>query len=212
MDGTDRWEKSWQRDADRDFSQYIAPFFRMKSREIEIFRENGVHLVCDAGCGFGAYTLAYASNGFSVKSFDISKTAVSIAKGLMRKYGLESEIKTASILDTGYDDDTFDGVISYSVLDHLTVSDARRALRELLRITRTGGLLMLAVDTPDEDDLAQEHLVLEDGSIQYTGREKEGMIFHPYDAAAWKSFLAGETVIHRSTGPKGELVAIIKKE
>ena len=213
MAGKDYWKTSWQRDAHRDFSQYAAPFFRMKSREIEVFWENHLHTVCDAGCGFGAYTLAYASNGFSVKSFDISETAVNIAKQLMRRYGLESnEMKTASILDTGYDDGAFDGVISYSVIDHMTVSDAKKGVKELLRITRKGGLILLAVDTPDEDDLKPAHLLLDDGSIQYTAPAKAGMIYHPYDADALDNFLEGKIIIHRNAGPKDELVVIIKKE
>ena len=89
----------------------------------------------------------------------------------------------------------------------MTVSEAEAALRELGRITRPGGLLLLAFDTPDEDDLAREHDILPDGSIRYAG----GMVFHPYDAPAAERLLAGRRIIHRGTGPHGEFIAIIEK-
>ncbi len=206
--GEGYWEQSWKRDKDMDFSSYSRPYYRLASLEIEVFWQNGVRSVCDAGCGYGAYALALASNGFAVTAFDVAPTAVELAGRLLDRYGLRlAGRKTASVLDTGYPDGAFDGVVCFSVLDHLTVPEAQTALQELTRITRPGGLLLLAFDTPDEDDLAREHIVLPDGSFQYAG----GMVFHPYDAQAAESFLSGRPIIHRGTGPKGELVVIIRK-
>ncbi len=208
----DFWEQCWQRDQERDYFAYAAPYRYMKSREMAIFQENGVQTVCDAGCGFGAYTLACVSNGFRVKSFDISPTAVSITRQLLAHYGLAAdEIKAASILATGYENEAFDGVISYSVIDHLTVSDAKKAIDELFRITKKGGLILLAVDTADEADLQQEHLLLADGSIQYTSSTKKGMIFHPYNTDELAKLLKGKNIIHQNTSSNGELVVMLKK-
>lgn len=210
--GEDFWEQCWQKDKERDYFAYAAPYLHMKSKEMAILQENGVHTVCDAGCGFGAYTLACVSNGFQVKSFDISPTAVSITRQLLAHYGLTAdEIKTASVLATGYGNEVFDGVISYSVIDHLTVSDAKKAMDELFRITKKGGLILLAVDTADEEDLQQEHLLLDDGSIQYTSAARKGMIFHPYNTNELAKLLKGKNIIHQSTGSNGELVVILKK-
>ena len=204
----DFWERSWKRDKDRDFQSYARPYYRLTSPEIEFFREHHVRSVCDAGCGYGAYALALASNGFDVTAFDVSATAVEITGRVLARYGLQlAGHKTASILDTGFPDGAFDGVVCFSVLDHMTVPDGQRALQELLRVTRPGGLLLLAFDRPDEDDLKREHALLPDGSIQYA----TGMVFHPYDAPAAEKLLAGLPILRRGTGPKGELVFIVGK-
>lgn len=202
------WERSWQRDKDMDFFTYARPWYRLASPEIEIFRRHDVRAVCDAGCGYGAWALALASNGFAVTAFDVSATAVEITGRVLDHYGLPlAGSKTASVLDTGYPDGAFDGVVCFSVLDHMTVPDAEIALRELRRITRPGGLLLLAFDAPDEDDLTREHDVLPDGSLRYAG----GMVFHPYDAPAAEKLLTGRRVIYRGTGPRGENVFIVEK-
>lgn len=202
------WERSWERDKDRDYLSYARPYYRLACPEIDIFRQKDIRTVCDAGCGYGAYALAFASNGFAVTAFDVAPTAVEIAGRLLDRYGLElAGCKTASVLDTGYPDGAFDGVVCFSVLDHLTVPDGKAPLRELLRITRPGGFLLLAFDTPDKDDLDREHDLLPDGSFQYAN----GMVFHPYDALAAERFLAGLPIIHLGTGPKGEIVVVIDK-
>lgn len=208
MDMPDLWERSWRRDKDMDFFTYARPYYRLASPEIELFRAHKLRAVCDAGCGCGAYSLALASNGFAVTAFDVSATAVEIARRVLDQYGLQlAGSKTASVLDTGYPDGAFDGVVCFSVLDHMTVPDAEIALRELARITRPGGLLLLAFDAPDEDDLAREHTLLPDGSLRYAG----GMVFHPYDAPAAECLLTDRRVIHRGTGPRGENVFIVEK-
>ncbi len=208
MNGVEFWEQCWQRDKDRDFFAYAAPYYRLASPEIELFRQHNIRSVCDAGCGFGAYSLALASGGFAVTALDLSATAVEITGRVLARYGLGlAGHRTASVLDTGYPDGAFDGVVCFSVLDHMTVPDTQRALGELARITRPSGLLLLAFDAPDGDDLASEHDVLPDGSIRYAN----GMVLHPYDAASANRLLAGLRIIHRGTGPKGENVFIIEK-
>ena len=202
------WEQIWKRDKDRDFFAYARPYYRFASLEIEFFRQHDIRTVCDAGCGYGAYSLALASNGFTVTAFDVSETAVEITGQVLAQYGLKlAGHKTASVLDTGYPDGAFDGVVCFSVLDHMTVPDAQRALRELRRITRPGGLLLLVFDTPDQDDLAREHDLLPDGSIRYA----DGMVFHPYDAPSAENLLSGLHILRRGTGLKGELIFIIEK-
>ena len=203
----DFWEHSWRQDRDMDFLSYARPYYRLVSPEIEVFQQHGIRTVCDAGCGYGAPTLAMASNGFDVTALDVSETAVEITGRVLAQYGFKlAGHKTASVLDSGFPDGAFDGVVCFSVLDHMTVPDTKTAFRELLRVTRPGGLLLLAFDTPDGDDLTRAHIVLPDGSILYAN----GMIFHPYDAPAAERLLTGQRVIYRGTGPKGEFVVILE--
>ena len=175
-------------------------------------KQAGLRHVCDAACGFGTYTLALASNGFSVESFDISETAVRLTRGNLKKLGYDVPVKVADITRTGYRDGCFDGVFAHSVLDHMTCADARAAMEELFRIVRSGGLVLLSFDTPEEADFSFEHELLPDGSLLYRGgSRRSGMIFHPYDADGIAKLLDGRKPVWEAVNGKGERIVILKK-
>lgn len=206
------WEKCWQEENIEELYTYLEKYNKCSMQEIEIFKEHHITKVCDAACGFGAYSLAFASNGFEVHSFDISETAVEIAKAGLEKYGVSSEnVKVASITDTKYPDEFFGGVVAHAVIDHLAVADARRALEELLRITEKDGLIMISFDAVEEDDFATEHVLIEAGTVEYTDSSRKGMLFHPYEWEEVENFIQAYDVIYKATNAKNEKIVIIKK-
>ena len=206
------WEKCWQEENIEELYTYLEKYNKCSMQEIEIFKEHHITKVCDAACGFGAYSLAFASSGFEVHSFDISETAVEIAKAGLKKYGIDpGNVKVASITDTKYSDETFGGVIAHAVIDHLMVSDARKALEELLRITKKDGLIMLSFDTAEDEDFATEHIMVENGTMEYTDSSREGMLFHPYEWEEVENFIQAYDVIYKATNSKNEKIVIIKK-
>ncbi|MDE7221552.1 MAG: class I SAM-dependent methyltransferase, partial [Oscillospiraceae bacterium] len=191
-DKKDFWEERWKAGGLEAFADNLAQYYQWKDEAVEIFRSHGIKTVCDAACGYGAYSLAFASNGFQVSSFDISSAAAKITRRSLEKYGITTDVKAASILSTGYEDGAFDGVVASSVLDHMTAADAQRALSELYRITRPWGLILVSFDTPEESDREMDHEVLEDGSLRYAdGTSRAGMIFHPYGEEEIDLLLAG---------------------
>lgn len=207
------WERCWNEEDIQELFNYLDRYFEMRSTEIDIFKENNIKNICDAACGFGAYSLAFASNGFNVHSFDISETAVKITMNALKKYGLDAEkVKIASILDTGYEDESFDGVVAHSVLDHLTVKDSKTALIELLRITKSNGLVLISFDMVEEDDLKEPHVLLKDETIQYTYGNRAGMLFHPYDWVGIEALLKDYCILYKAEKGKRERVVILRKE
>ena len=206
------WERCWQEDnASTDLYQYLEGFYGLKSNEIGIFKEHGVKNVCDAACGFGAYTVALASNGFSVDSFDISETSVEITKNALKKYGWDaSRVKVAGILNTGYEDGMFDAVVAHAVIDHLTYDDAGKALTELNRIVKRNGLILVSFDIAHEDDYNEPHVSLPDGTMEYTCESLKGMLFHPYDWAGIDELLKDRNVIYKADKGDRERVVILK--
>ncbi len=205
------WDRCWQEENVADLFRYLDGYYQLKSEEIEFFKQNGINSVCDAACGFGAYSLAYASNGFKVSGFDISETAVQMSTNALQKYEIDADIKIASVLHTGYKDASFDGVIAHAILDHLTVEDAKRALIELLRIMRRDGLIMISFDIPEEDDFTETHILLEDGTMQYTCENRSGMLFHPYDWKAIEELTQDYSVVYKADKGKRERIVILRK-
>ena len=206
------WEERWKLEDPQRLSPYLDGYYQWKDGIIDIFRAHRVERICDAACGYGAYSLAFASNGFQVTSFDISPSAAEITRQGLERYGITADVKAASILSTGYGDEVFDGVVAGSVLDHMTVADAQKALSELYRITKPGGLILVSFDTAEESDPEMAHERLSDGSLRYAeGTPRAGMIFHPYDRDGIVSFLKGKTVIYEQTNRKGEQIRILRK-
>ena len=98
MDDESLWEKLWSKENKDALLPYLEKYNNIKSDEINLFRKDDIKTVCDAACGFGAYTLALASNGFAVKAFDISKKAAKITREGLKCLGYDIEVKARQIL------------------------------------------------------------------------------------------------------------------
>lgn len=174
------WVNSWMHvDAER-ITEYMHTFDMGADEIIAALHRHGVQSVCDAGCGCGIYALKLAANGFAVSGFDVSANAVELAQALLGRTAHSADLKTASILATGYADGQFDCVISRDVLDHISKKDAIQAVEELCRITKPGGIVVFTLDPLDEEYETETHIVNADGDYVYTDGKWNGMIFHPY--------------------------------
>ena len=95
----------------------------------------------DCGCGPGAITfgLADAVAPGRVVGADIEPAMIEQATRLAAEEGIQNvEFKVGDIYDLPFEDGEFDVVFSHSVTEHL--SDPVRALRELHRVAKPGGL------------------------------------------------------------------------
>lgn len=175
------WDKCWNLEDQEELKKYLGYYYKKTNWIIDVFKQNGIKSVCDAACGFGAYTIMLKSNGFDVASFDISERAVCYTKKALKNYGYDySDVITSSITNIDYPDNYFDGVIAHAVLDHLTLSDCRKAIVELFRIVKSRGLVAISFDIPSEDDYSETHIMLDDGTMLYQGNDRDGMLFRPY--------------------------------
>lgn len=95
--------------------------------------------ILDAGCGTGMI-LQHLGNPAKNAGVDLAPEAVA----LCRQRGLNN-VQQADICALPFDDAAFDAVICSSVLYHQWVKDIDSALRELRRVLRPGGLLLLNV-------------------------------------------------------------------
>lgn len=106
----------------------------------------------DAGCGSGR-TLDDLARYGRVIGLDISPTAVSVARARGH------DVRLADIADIPLPAGRFDVVTCLDVLEH--VADDRRALSELVRVTRPGGAILVTVPAYpalwSQHDVANEH-------------------------------------------------------
>ena len=105
--------------------------------------------ILDAGCGTGGTTVELRRFG-DVVGIDLAWEALEPARGR----GLE-QLAQASIEQLPFRDAAFDVATSFEVVYHLGVANDAAALREIRRVLKPGGMLLLRV--PAHDWLRGEH-------------------------------------------------------
>lgn len=95
--------------------------------------------VLDAGCGTGAILERLGNRD---KNFGVDLAPEAIA--FCQQRGLEN-VRQADICDLPFANDSFDAVISSSVIYHEWVANVGTAMQEMFRVLRPGGLLILNV-------------------------------------------------------------------
>ena len=92
--------------------------------------------ILDAGCGDGRYAAHLAQLGYqNVDAIDLFEKVDTAGV----------HYRQASIDATGFDDDSFDFIFSNSVIYHL--DEPENGIRELRRVLRSGGTLLLTAHT-----------------------------------------------------------------
>jgi SAM-dependent methyltransferase len=95
--------------------------------------------ILDVGCGTGANLLMLSQYG-DAEGVDVSEDALAFC----RERGLE-KVKLGAAEDLPYDDGTFDLVTALDVVEH--IDDDLAGLREMRRVLRPGGRVLLFVPT-----------------------------------------------------------------
>jgi 2-polyprenyl-3-methyl-5-hydroxy-6-metoxy-1,4-benzoquinol methylase len=102
--------------------------------------------ILDIGCGAGFVSIALAQRGFSVHAIDSAEAMVEQASRNATEAGLADRISVAvgDVYRLDEPDDAFDLVLAIGVLPWL--DQPRRAIREMARVTRPGGNVILTAD------------------------------------------------------------------
>ena len=128
-------------------SGYIATAFLLGREKIDriVYRELGCHdrsaTVLDVGCGIGSQVAEIRNLGFEVSGLEpaaeMRRLAIAANAGV--------EIRDGSITALPYDDGSFDMVIALEVLRYLPAVDSEAAWREMLRVLRPGGTIVVTM-------------------------------------------------------------------
>lgn len=118
-----------------NMKEYPVPALRMP-------RGAGKRLL-DVGCNWGRWSLAAARIGYQVVGIDPSLGAILAARRVSNELGLAADFVVGDARCLPFPDDYFDAVFSYSVLQHFAAHDASRALGEVRRVLRDGGVSLI---------------------------------------------------------------------
>jgi len=140
-------EKEWNR---LDSSAYGRLIFHSHVKFMEPHIGPGKR-VLDAGCGAGRFSIHIAQSGSSITLLDISDGQLALAKQRMDERGLASRVEKYIRADVSkldmIPDDYYDTVICYGAVLNYLFSNARRAIEELKRVTKSNGRLLFSVNS-----------------------------------------------------------------
>lgn len=114
---------------------------RIPEEEVQLLQKEEAKSILDLGCGDGT-TLAHLSSlGFAMTGIDYSE--VGIAKA--REKGTARLIVGDIYTPLPFEEEEFDAVIAYQVINHNTIGKIRGLLKEIMRVLRKDGIFSVKV-------------------------------------------------------------------
>jgi 2-polyprenyl-3-methyl-5-hydroxy-6-metoxy-1,4-benzoquinol methylase len=143
----------WHHAVGSDSGAPDAPWHRLVAKHLGELASNA-H-VLEIACGRGALAAYLATLGASrVVAVDLSPVAVELTRRMASERHLDQvEAAVGDIQDMSYETSSFDIVISCETVEH--VPDPVRAVAELARVLKPGGVLLLT--TPNYLSLSGAH-------------------------------------------------------
>jgi ubiquinone/menaquinone biosynthesis C-methylase UbiE len=117
-----------------------------RERQLDLARVTAGESVLDVGCGTGTLAVAAARRATTVHGLDPSSDLLARARKKARRARLEVSFELGSGESLPYSDESFDVVLSSFVLHHLSHDALRDSARELRRVVKPTGRVLI-VDT-----------------------------------------------------------------
>ena len=142
-------------------------------------KSDGEISILDLGGGAGAYSFPLAKKGYKVTLADLSETLLSQAKKQKEEDKVQNLVSCDQVNATDlscYKDNSFDVVLLFGPLYHLTEKDEReKCIKEIRRVLKTGGdrLIQLCDSIAGAECVMDQIDRMTDVKIRYGGYDQE---------------------------------------
>jgi len=180
------WEERWASDAGR--AGWLAPEPEVL-QSVELLQQRGVSRVLDLGCGVGRHTRLLAHAGFETHGADASANGLSYAR--TQPLGERSHWTRTEFTTLPFAAFAFDYVLAWNVIYHGDREIVSRALTEIRRVLRPGGLLQFTMLSKRNSLYGRGRAVAIDTYVADVDDEEKRHPHYYCDAAGLVSLLSG---------------------
>lgn len=131
---------------------YFYPVFgKMYRRRVELCLSQckGGDKILEIGFGTGLAFLNLAPLYKEIHGLDLT-VEINKVTDLFQRHGVKTYLKSGSVLEMPYEDDTFDTVLLVSILEHLKPAELVQAFSEIRRVLKPGGQVIYGVPVERE--------------------------------------------------------------
>ena len=129
--------------------------------------------ILDAGCGNGKNMIYFKKNGHTVKGIDFSDSLLKICKSK------DLDVLSSDIRSLPFENNTFDNTISIAVIHHLSTNEDRiKAIKELLRVTKKDGKILITVWAIEQEEHSRRTFKLGDNIVSFEDSSRYYHIFN----------------------------------
>ena len=130
--------------SDNDFSLELFRPTIYKFLRIAKWKLPDMKRVLDCGAGGrNPPTALFSKHGYDSYGIDNSDDALKQSKEFLEKYKLNVTLSKGDMRDLSFEDGYFDMVFSYNASIHLTKADTTKAVKEMFRVLKKGGILCM---------------------------------------------------------------------
>jgi SAM-dependent methyltransferase len=159
-----------------------------------LFRKDEDRKILDFGFGTGANLVHFASQGFETYGVEISEHALGRARGRLESARLSADLRLIGVGQRlPFADGFFDVVYSWQMLYYNSRDGWHLTVNELERVTRPGGLMVLATGAPGDISQVEAEAL---GNDMYRSRvaDQEGCILTIPDRQALADLFPGRLI------------------
>lgn len=131
------WNDQWQSETGRAAWLQADPDV---AAVVPLLRSRGATTALDLGCGVGRHACFLAGAGLEVQAMDASASGLDYARRQASDLGLAVTFRDGLMTDLPYPDGSFDYVLSFNVIYHGDGGVVSRAVSEIHRVLKPGGL------------------------------------------------------------------------
>lgn len=117
--------------------------------------------ILDLACGYGRFSIPLAAMGYRVDGIDITPVFIEKAREEAEKKHLHIEFRVGDMQSLPYEDNSFDSVICmWNAFSEIAQNqDQERAIAEIFRVLRRGGLAIIEVRNHRSGGLFEDNFI-----------------------------------------------------
>ena len=149
----------------------VKPALHLK-KLLPFLQKKKIKTILDFGCGNGRNTFFLKEKGFEVSAIDSRQIILEIEKEF-KKFNITSKYYNINSTKIPYKTNSFDTILAWRVLHRGLKNYRRKLLKELHRILRSKGYLVLAVSTERDiklDSARRSHKEVEKNTFEYISK------------------------------------------